>query len=236
MVCQSADEAPGHRKEKRKGWITDRTGDLIKQRKEKKGELNKNNSTTSRNQLIQEYNQLNKEVRNSVRRDKSKWLGSIAERAEQAAATDSIKELYKSSRSLTRNCYATDIPLKSKSGDLLTSAEDQIKRWHEYYEDLMGCDQNNEIRDAVTTNNITDIDTSEPTREEVKEAVKSLRNDNSPGVDDIPLELWKADIDKTFDLILPLIKNIWVQEVLPTECNNGIIIKIPKKDCCNWRE
>nr|CAI5855457.1 unnamed protein product [Callosobruchus analis] len=34
-------------------------------------------------------------------------------------------------------------------------------------------------------------------------------------------------------------KDIWVQEVLPTEWNNGIIIKIPKKgvrtDCCNWR-
>nr|CAI5837235.1 unnamed protein product [Callosobruchus analis] len=93
----------------------------------------------------------------------------------------------------------------------------------------MVCDQNNEITDAVTTNNIIDIDTSEPTREELKEHIKNMRNNKSPGVDDIPSELWKADIEKTLDLILPLIKDIWVQEVLPMEWNEGIVIKIPKK-------
>nr|CAI5855456.1 unnamed protein product [Callosobruchus analis]CAI5857084.1 unnamed protein product [Callosobruchus analis] len=98
-------------------------------------------------------------------------MESIAERAE-VAATNNMKELYKSTKSLTRKCYSSDIPLKSKTGELLTSAEDQIKRWHEYYQDLMGRDQNNEIRDAMTTNNIIDIDTSEPTRKELKEAIK----------------------------------------------------------------
>nr|CAI5855303.1 unnamed protein product [Callosobruchus analis] len=159
--------------------------------------------------------------------------------AEEAAATNNMKELYKSTKSLSRKCCATDIPLKSKSGELLTSAEDQIKRWNEYYQDLMGHNQNNEITDATTTNNIIDTDTSEPTREELKEAIKNMRNNKSPGVDEIPSELWKADIEKTIDLILPSIKDIWIQEVLPTEWNNGIIIKIPKKgdreDCCNWR-
>nr|CAI5857271.1 unnamed protein product [Callosobruchus analis] len=85
----------------------------------------KGNSTTRRNQLIQEYNRLNKEVRNSARHDKRKWIESIAERAE-AAATNNMKELYKSTKSLTRKCYATDITLKSKSGDPLTSAEDKL--------------------------------------------------------------------------------------------------------------
>nr|CAI5827923.1 unnamed protein product [Callosobruchus analis] len=103
----------------------------------------------------------------------------------------------------------------------------------------MGRDQNNEITDAMTTNNIIDIDTREPTREELKEAIKNMRNNKSRGADEIPSELWKADIDKALDLILPLIKDIWVQKVLPTEWNNGIIIKIPKKgdrkNCCNWR-
>nr|CAI5823201.1 unnamed protein product [Callosobruchus analis] len=32
-VCQSTDEALGYREQKRKDWITDRTWDLIKQRK-----------------------------------------------------------------------------------------------------------------------------------------------------------------------------------------------------------
>nr|CAI5849928.1 unnamed protein product [Callosobruchus analis] len=238
-VSQSADKALGYREEKRKDWITDRTWDLIKQRKEKKCELNKGNTTTRRNQLIQEYNRLNKEIRNSDRHDKRKWVESIAERAEEAAATNNMEELYKSTKSLSRKCYATDIPLKSKSGELLTSAEDQIKRWNEYYQDLTGHDQNNEIADATTTNNIIYIDTSEPTREELKEAIKNMRINKSPGVDEIPSELWKADIEKTLDSILPLIKHIWIQEVLPTEWPNGIIIKIPKKgdrkDCCNWR-
>ncbi|VEN42335.1 unnamed protein product [Callosobruchus maculatus] len=239
MVHQSAEEALGYREEKRKDWITDRTWNLIKQRKDKKGELNKDKSVTERNQLIQEYNQLNKEVRNSARHDKRKWAESVAERAEEAAAINNMKELYKSTKTLTRKGHATDRPLKSKNGELLTSAEEQVKRWHEYYEELMNCDQNNDIIDEVTRNYIVGIDTSEPTRDELKEAVKNMRNNKSPGIDDIPSELWKADVEKTLDLILPLIKDVWVQEVLPTEWNNGIIIKIPKKgdlkDCCNWR-
>nr|CAI5851621.1 unnamed protein product [Callosobruchus analis] len=76
-------------------------------------------------------------------------------------------------------------------------------------------------------------------RNKLKEAVENIRNNKSPGVDEIPSELWKADIEKALDLILSLIKDIWVQEVLPTEWNNGIIIKISKKgdrkNCCNWR-
>lgn len=55
--------------------------------------------------------------------------------------------------------------------------------------------------------------------EEVKEAIRHMRSNKSARVDDIFVELWKADIKYS----------IMIQEHLPTECINEVIINLPKK-------
>lgn len=45
--------------------------------------------------------------------------------------------------------------------------------------------------------NRLEVNESKPTKEEIKIAVQNMGNGKSPGTDNIPAELWKADIHNT---------------------------------------
>ena len=56
-----------------------------------------------------------------------------------------------------------------------------------------------------------------------------MRNSKLPEADEIPAEIWKADPVSTIELLIPLIEDIWTNEEIPKEWNNGIIVKLRKK-------
>jgi hypothetical protein len=77
------------------------------------------------------------------------------------------------------------------------------------------------------------INTDTPTLEEVKTAIKQLKNGKVPGIDNIPPDILTAK------LLHPLMIKIWQEEKYPNDWNKGIVIKLPKKgylsNCNNWR-
>ena len=84
-----------------------------------------------------------------------------------------------------------------------------------------------------------DIDTNIPTRAEIREAIKKLKNHKAPGYDELPAELLKADIEQAMEALSALFKIIWKEEKIPSDWQKGLIAKLPKKgdlsDCNNWR-
>ena len=63
--------------------------------------------------------------------------------------------------------------------------------------------------------------------------------EKQPGIDEIQAEILKADVEITANAFLPLFVNVWIDETLPADWMQGIIVKIPKKgdlsECRNWR-
>ena len=51
----------------------------------------------------------------------------------------------------------------------------------------------------------------------------------APGVDCLTVELLKADITITVDVLHDLFCEIWVSETVPTDWRRGLIVKIAKK-------
>ena len=96
------------------------------------------------------------------------------------------------------------------------------------------------IEDNEERCELLNISSEKPSREEAKEAINYMRNNKSPGADEIPAEIWKANPVSTIELLIPLIEDIWTNEEIPRERNNGIIVKLPKKgdikECKNWRD
>ena len=74
---------------------------------------------------------------------------------------------------------------------------------------------------------------------EIKEAIKSLKNNKAAGPDNIPAEVIKADLDTSAEAFLPLITKIWNDELCPEDWKNGHISILAKKgdltQCGNYR-
>ena len=90
----------------------------------------------------------------------------------------------------------------------------------------------------------TEIDTAEPlvpepSASEVELAFEKLKTHKSPGIDQIPAELFKAGSGKICYEIHKHIISIWNKEELPEEWKEPIIVPICKKgnktDCTNYR-
>ena len=65
---------------------------------------------------------------------------------------------------------------------------------------------------------------------EIQTAIRKLKNNKAAGVDNIPAELLKADIEATSTAIHGLFQDIWRSNVVPTEWKSGLIIKLPKRE------
>ena len=76
-------------------------------------------------------------------------------------------------------------------------------------------------------------------REEVQDAVKSLKKGKSTGVDNIPSELVQAGGEAMIDMLIIICNKIWQTREWPTPWTQSLIIALPKKGnlqlCQNYR-
>ena len=76
------------------------------------------------------------------------------------------------------------------------------------------------------------------TKLESKNAIKDMKNGKTAGIDNITVEMMKADIDTTVDVLHDPPSLIWEEEKIPEDWCNGLIVKLPKKgdltNCGNW--
>jgi hypothetical protein len=56
-----------------------------------------------------------------------------------------------------------------------------------------------------------------------------MKNNKTAGLDDIPSELLKTNVDLTVTLLHPLLQQIWNTETFPHDWNEVILIPLPKK-------
>jgi len=79
----------------------------------------------------------------------------------------------------------------------------------------------------------------EPSAFEVEMAIEKLKRHRSPGINQIPAELIKAGDRTICSEICKLIYSVWIEEELPEEWKESIIVPIYKKgdntDCSKYR-
>ena len=78
--------------------------------------------------LGRKYNDLNKAVKDSCKRDKKQWIETKRQEAEHTAAKNDAKSLYKIVRDLTGSRPNTSIPIKNMGRTILLSEEEQDAR------------------------------------------------------------------------------------------------------------
>ena len=130
-------------------------------------------------------------------------------------------------------------PIRDKEGKPITSIEGQIHRWKEYLEEILNtCTINMEREELTSIPTQLTISIIPPSKREIVNAIKAMKNGKAAGADNIPAEVLKADPYISAHILLPLFQDIWQKEMFPKEWKEGITIKVPKKgdlsQCTNW--
>ena len=76
-------------------------------------------------------------------------------------------------------------------------------------------------------------------RSEVQEAIKKLKNQKAPGIDDIPGELLKQADDSVAIVLQKLCNSVWKSKIWPEDWKKSVFLTLPKKgdpsECKNHR-
>ena len=208
-------------------------------RKEKKGAINNSRTRAAKATAQEEYTEANRAVKNSVKTDKANFIEDLAKEAEDASTQGNMKQLYEITRKLAGKYKTTDRPIKDKNGNVLTSDEDQLKRWREHFEELLNRPPPQNPPDITPAEEVLQINCERPSKAEIEKAIHHMKRGKASGPDKIPAEAIKADIETSTEILHDLLGKIWEQEEIPTEWKEGYLVKFPKKgdmqDCNNYR-
>ncbi|VDP49624.1 unnamed protein product [Schistosoma curassoni] len=90
-LASKCQEVLGLKKHHHKEWISIETLDKIKERKNKKIEINSSRTRAEKVQAQAEYIEANKQAKKSIRADKKKYVEELATTAEEAAREGNMK-------------------------------------------------------------------------------------------------------------------------------------------------
>ena len=236
-ITKVSEQILGFRPPHKEEWITEDTWKMIELRKTVKNAVD----DIGRNL----YQSLSKACTVALRRDYRKQIEDLARDADSAANLRDMKQLYSITRKLANTNSSKVVPVRDKVGTLLTTTEDQLKRWHQHFEETLNFDDvtttlaENDNINVRETGPSRSVNSNPPTITEIRNAIKDMKSGKAAGIDQITPEVLKADVNLFADLLLPIFKMVWEQEKLPDDWLQGVLVKIPKKgdlsNCNNYR-
>ena len=222
----------------KKHWISDETWQRIEDRKHAKQTVNQAKTRKHKQLTQQEYHTISKEVSKMLRHDKRTFYNKLAEQAEEAAGKGDLKQLYKITKLLSGKKANYNVPVRDKQGKLLSSIDDQLRRWKEYFQEVLNRPTPLNPPD-LTTGETLDINMEEISKEEIWKAINQMKTGKAAGIDNIPPEVLKEGGAEIVNQLHNIFNKIWSTETPPAEWKKGLLIKIPKNGdlsrCDKWR-
>jgi hypothetical protein len=127
-------------------------------------------------------------VRKSIKEDKQTYLDNMAKEAEEAVGKNNMRDLYGITKKLSHRSYRINKPIKNKEGKVLTTEEDQKKRWVEYFSEILNRPAPKEVIHIPSAEETLDINIEPPSRAEIEHAISKLKKHKAPGPDGITAE------------------------------------------------
>ena len=118
------------------------------------------------------------------------------------------------------------------------NTKDRAEIWIQYFEKLLNTEEPKELI-KIGNREINEVEVEELTIEDVKKAMRNLKNNKAAGTDGIDPELIKYWGNRLLNRIYELVWQIWEEERTPAEWKERIIVPVHKKGdrdrCENYR-
>ena len=226
----------GYQESKRKPWISETTWELIEERRKLKYSALAGGSNPYQSDP---YRVKSREVKNSARNDKRRFIESKAQEAEDAEKRGDTRTLYKITRELTGSRTASCAVVKNREGKQLTTENEQLTRWAEHFKTTLNRPEPDTEAEIQHTTRELEMNKRPITCTEIEEAIKETKGNRAPGEDKITSDMLRADPSLSAKCLVELYNKVWTEEKVPEPWKKGIIIKLPKKgdlkECGNWR-
>lgn len=224
---QSAEKIIGYRHTKKdKPWITTETLDLADAKRKAK----------TRPEKREEYRMLKRKLQWKIREDKKKWIESECQMITENDRLNNSKKVFQQlKRVKQRKFQPKQMAINDENGSTLTTPDSVLKRWKQYGERLFARPDTDteQYKEAITESE------PPPLTIEVEKALKRLKDGKSPGLDNIPAELFKNSGKFGLHVIHQLCIKIWMTNEWPDGWKKQEFVMLYKsgspKDCSNYR-
>ena len=134
-----------------------------------------------------QYASLDKKLKRSCKKDKKASIEKKETEAEKAAKKNDSKTLFKIFKELTGVNSNNKVPIKDKHGKVLSSEEEQNHRWIEHFREVLNQPDPPSFLnfDSYEVMQPLEVNTDEIRIREVLKAIKTLKNNKVPGIDNI---------------------------------------------------
>jgi len=183
------------------------------------------------------------DTKRTARRCANDYWKTLCRNIQLHADNGNIRGMYEGMKKAFGPTTTKSAPIKSSNGLVIKNREKQMERWVEHYQDLYS--QENVVANA-TLSSIQDLSVKEeldeqPTIDELREAIKSLKCGKAPGKDGIPPEVIKASKDSALlQHLHKLLCACWDEGSVPQDMRDSVIVTLYKNkgersDCNNYR-
>jgi hypothetical protein len=188
------------------------------------------------------YEQQRRKTKKLLRNKKRKHSEKVLEEIEENYKNNQIRNLYQGIKKEKRGFQVKTVFYKNKNGEIIGGEQEGLDRWVEYFEELLNgenYEENLEGENNIQMEQGQKEDEVPPSKEQITEIIRKLKNNKSPGTDGLTAELFKYGGQRLLDYTHKLIEEIWKKEQIPTEWKQAIICPIHKKgdksECKNYR-
>jgi hypothetical protein len=142
-------------------------------------------------------------------------LTTLPEELETNSKINNIRDLYRCISDFRKGYQPRTIIVNDEKGDVIADSHSIMARWKNYFSQLLNV---HGVKDGGQAEiHTTEPLVPEPSAFEVELAIEKLKSHKSPGVNQIPAELFKAGGGTICCAIHKVIISIWNKEELPEE-------------------
>ena len=234
-------ETLGFMKKRHQDWFDENDASIAELVAEKNKAHNNYLSRPSRSNKLK-WKELQTKVRDLTRELKNTWWENNAKEIQCCADTGRIQAFYEGIKKVNGPIRSSICPIKDAQGTLLKDNTKILKRWAEYYCDLLNSSRPSDqsvIEQLPQLPTVHQMD-APPTMEELKKAIDSLKSGKAPGPDGIPGEIYRCLNEDHLQHLMKIFHDCWLTGTVPKQWLHAVVATLyknkgEKSECGNYR-